>query len=362
MIIYILILILVYVLSLINSRKINKLDFIFFLFLAALSGFRYEVGTDFLGYQRYFDLIEAGLEAPAEPGFIFISKVILYLNLNVQVLFLTFSILTMIFLYKGIKYYSDNEYLYKPVLYVLLLLYTFFPSLNVVRQILAAVVLLYASRYIINRSMLKFVFWVLVASLFHSSSVVFVALYFIALKNFRRFTMITLLIISLFLANAGIITSSLEYIHYNLNFLDVGGYIEKYLESSYNAKEFNFGIVFSINFFVLIIFILLKDRLITNERTQLIFNFHYLYILSYILAIDAFAFSRFNYFFGIYMAISISRFGILFDNESRKIVEYVILGLYSLLYLYVIIFQPAHDIIPYDFNFNLRNLMMVLII
>src|SRR5699024_887868 len=190
MIIYILILILVIALSLIDSHKLNKVDIFLFIFLIGISGFRYNVGTDFPGYVYYFNLIDKGLEASVEPGFIFISELILKMGLNIQAVFLVFSILTMFFLYKGLTYYTNNEYIYKPVLYILMLIYTFFPSLNVIRQILAAVIILFASRYIINRSFIKFAFWVLIASLFHSSSLIFIILYFIALKNYRRITLI----------------------------------------------------------------------------------------------------------------------------------------------------------------------------
>src|SRR5699024_9590934 len=147
------------------------------------------------------------------------------LNLNSQVLFLVFSILTMFFLYKGIKYYSANNYFYKPVFYILMLIYTFFPSLNVVRQTLAAVIIFYGSIHIINRSFLKFLLWVFVASLFHSSSIVFIVMYFFINKNFRRAHLLILLFLSLLMANTGLIGTTLEYIMTNLEFLDFNNYL-----------------------------------------------------------------------------------------------------------------------------------------
>lgn len=355
MIIYIIILILVLLTNIFNPKKVNRIDLLFFLFLALISGFRYGVGTDFFEYVHYFHSIEQGNTTIAEPGFVFLANIISSSNFNSQLLFLVLSTLTMIFLYKGLKFYTEEDYHYKPVLYILMLIHVFFPSLNVVRQILAAVIVLYASRYIVNRSFLKFVLWIFVASLFHSSSIIFIALYFIVLKNFRRVSLITILVLSLVLANFGVINIVLEYISLNLNFLDFTGYIQRYLNSSYNAREINFGIVFYINLIVLILYILIKDRLIINKKGLIAFNLFYFYIISYILAIDAYVLSRFNYYFGIYMAISISKFGYLFEYNSRRVVEYILLILYSLLFFYIILFQPIHDIVPYDYNFEFRK-------
>lgn len=359
MLIYIIILVFVYFISAINSRKIDKLDIVFFVFLSVVSGFRYGVGTDFFGYVNYFNLIDSGYTLSVEPGFRFLSTMFSTMNFNSQALFLTLSILTMTFIYKGINYYTKGDYTYKPVLYIILLIFTFFPSLNGARQALAAAIIFYASRFIVEKNFFKFSIWVFFAALFHYSSIIFFGLYFIATKDFKRITLLIVLFFSFFLAKFGMINGFLEYILLNFSFLDIGGYIENYLYSSYNAREGQFGIVYYINVLILIVFIILKDRLIKNDRALLSFNFFYLFILSNVLAMDATMLARLTYFFSIYMAICIPRFGLLFDRKSRKIVEYTLIGLYSLLFLYIILngyLNPGQtDFIPYDYNFNLFN-------
>lgn len=75
-----------------------------------------------------------------------------------------------------------------------------------------------------------------------------------------------------------------------------------------------------------------------------------------ILTIAAPVLSRLTYYFAIYMAVSISKFCIMFDDKSKKVIQYLLLTLYSILYLYTIIngyFNPEEvDFIPYDLNLN----------
>lgn len=359
MIVYIFVLGIIYLASLINLRKIKLLDVVFFVFITAVSGFRYGVGTDYFNYVRYFNQIESGYNAPAEPGFNYLAMLIAKLTLNSQALFLVFSVLTMFFFYRGLKYYLNNDFIFKPVLYIVFVIFTYIPSLNGIRQALAAAIIFYASKYIIEKKFFKYSLYVLFASLFHLSSLIFLALYFIVKRDYNKILLLFVLFLSLFLAKSGFINQILEIILLNFSYLDFGGYINNMLYSSYNDREVDFGIVFFINFTVLVVLTLLKDKLITNELAQLSFNFFFLYILSYVLSMDASMLTRLTYYFSIYMAVSISRFGILFDSNSRKVVEYVLFGLYSLLFLYVILngyFNPGQtDFIPYDSNFNIFN-------
>jgi transmembrane protein EpsG len=356
MLIYIFALMLLYCTSIVNPRKIGKVDVIFFVLLTLASGLRFGVGTDFFNYNRYYNLIESGYKVAAEPGFIYLSLIISKFNFNSQALFLTLSTLTMFFLFKGIKYYTNNEYTFKPVLYIIFLIFTYFTSFNGVRQALAAAILFYASKYIVEKSLWKFSVWIVFSMLFHSSSVIFFGLYFIATRDFNRIILLLGIFFSFMLSNLGIIAGFIEYIFLNYSFLDIGGYLENYLYSSYNSREVSYGIVFYINVGVLILFIIMKDHFNKSQKAQLAFNFFYLYNLIYILSMDAPMLTRLTYFFSIYMAISIPRFGLMFNKKTKRLVEYILVALYSLLFLYVIIngyLNPGQtDYIPYDYNID----------
>lgn len=337
----------------------TKLDIAFFVLLTIISGIRYGVGTDFFNYNEYYELISSGYNINVEPGFVLISSVLSKLGFNSQAMFFALSALTMVFFYHGIKYYINSDYAYKPVLYIIFIIFPYFSSFNVVRQVLAASIILYASKYIIEKKLTKFSIWVLFAMLFHFSSIIFLGLYFIAKRDFKRTTLLSVLLISFVAVKLDFIMIILKFIINHLSFLDFGGYIQNYINSSYNTRELSFGAVFFIHVTILVMFILLKDKLIKNERSLLSFNFFYLYILFYILSMGAPVLTRFNYYFSIYMAISISKFGLMFDGRSRKIVEYVVTVLYLLLFMYIVVsgyLNPGtSDNIPYNFNLDFFN-------
>lgn len=355
MIIYLTILICIYMLSLVEPRKLNKLDVLYFSLLALISGFRYGVGTDFFSYIGYFDRVVAGRKIPAEPGFVIISKIAILLNLNSQFVFLVFSILTVFFLYKGIKYYTDTEYTYKPALYIIFLIFTFFPSLNGMRQALAAAIVLYASKYILEKKFTTYVFLVFIAMQFHFTSIIFIVLYFVINREHKKSILLVVLSSAFIISKLGLLNKILEYIIFNFSFLDVGGYIQNYLYSAYNTRKIGFGIVFYINLLILVLFIFFKDKINKTSKDTLIFNMFYLNVLSGVLSMGAPMFSRLTYFFSIYMALYIPKISDIFNPESKRVVEVCLLILYSILYIYVILngyITGTTDYIPYNYNFN----------
>lgn len=356
MVIYLIILLFILLISIRDPYEMKFFDKIFFITLTAISGFRYDVGTDFFGYVDYFNSIRNGEVTPAEIGFVIISKTLTSFQLGSQSMFMVYSALTMLFIYKGLKFFMKENYALKPVLYILMVIFTYFPSLNGVRQALAAAILFYASQYIIEKDFKRFTLWVCISVTFHLSSIFYIIVYFIGPINYKKFTMLFVILLSFVFAQLGIVSKNLEFLYLNLSFLDVGGYLENYLYHSYNNREIQFGIVFYINLMVLLLFIFIKDRIIINKKSLFTFNLFYFFVLINIWSMDAAMLSRLTYFFSIYMAITISRFGIIFDKNSRRIVEYVLIFLYSLLFLYLILngfLNPGKaDYIPYNFNTN----------
>lgn len=355
--IYLIIFILALIIGLFGLRKINLLDVFFFSLLAGVSGFRYGVGTDFYGYIEYFEKIKSGQTLELEKGFIYLNLMIAKLNLGNQVVFLIISILTMLFFYLGLKYFTKNILISKPLFYLIFLIFTYFSSLNGIRQVLATSILFFATKYIIERKLLKFSIWVLVAMQFHFSSIIFFPVYFFAVIDFKKFHLYLILFGSYLISETNILNKILEFIVSNLTFIDIGGYITNYLFSSYNSREVSYGLVFYTNIIVILIFIFFKNRLVKSDQNLLLFNFFYIYIIIGILSLETPFLTRLTYLFSIYMALAIPNFIKLFDKKSSKIIEYFLITMYSLLYLYIIIngfLNPESvNYIPYEYNFNI---------
>lgn len=357
MLIYLFILLLILFSSLLHSHKLTNFDKFIFIILALISGFRFEVGTDFNAYVGYFDLVANGYSSPAEIGFDILANIVSTLGFNAQILFLVLSSLTMFFFFKGAQYYFSKGFIYKPIFYIIFLIFVYFSSFNAVRQILAAAIIFYASKYIIEKNFIAFAFWVLLAMTFHFSSIVFLVVYFIINKNYSRVTLLSTIILSVILATNNVVSDIMLQITVNYTFLDIGGYISNYLTSTYNERNVELGIVFFINTFLLLSLIFFKRKYIKFKWQNMMLNYYCLYISFLFLAIDAFVLARFQYFLSIYMAVAISSVIPMFDKDSQKFVKLVSLLLYIFLYIYTIISGYANpdstDIIPYQFNFDI---------
>jgi len=354
--VYFFILLVIFCISAYDYTKINKLDMIFFIFLTVVAGFRYGVGTDYFHYVDYF---YQGFLANAEPGFLYLSVGLAELGFNSQALFVVISTLTMFFLYNGIAYFLKNDYTNKPVFYFIMIIFFYFPSFNVIRQILASSIILYASRYIVERKAIKFYLLVGFAMLFHKTAGIFFFIYFIAMINWRPTTLITLLFLMLILSYSGQIGNFFEYCVLKYYYLDFTGKLSFYLYSSFNTRDFRVGLFSLLNLSIAFLCIIYKKKIATNEKAILCLNFYYLYILSIFAAVSIPMLTRLIYYFGIYAALAIPRVALVFSLRSRKTIELMLLFIYSFVFLYVLLngylYPDFSGEFPYSINFNLMD-------
>ncbi len=146
--------------------------------LIVLSGIRYFVGTDFENYMYAYDIITPldfanMLNTEYEVGFFVVVKMASFLG-NVQYLFVLFAALTVYFLIKVIK---DHKNYASLIMFVYLFSY-FTGTFNIIRQGLSVIMVCYGFKYLINRSFIKYSFMVLLASLFHTTAIIMLPIYF----------------------------------------------------------------------------------------------------------------------------------------------------------------------------------------
>lgn len=356
MFIYLVIIFIILFISFINPRGFNKNDIFIFGILIIVSGLRYDVGTDYFSYRYYFDQINFGNDTPAEIGFELIVKSLQYFGFGYQSMFLLFSLITLVCFYLGLRWYSQNIVIFKPTLYILFFIYIYVFSFNGVRQSLAAAIVFLASSYFLKGDNKKSIILILIASLFHISSISFIVIQFIANKSFNRYKLFSGLIIAFLIAKLNIFNKMIETIILNFNFLDYFGYLENYYYSTYNDRIIEFGFISTLHLIILI-FIIFRIHIkeISNiER----FSYHmfYIYILINILALDAPMFTRMMPYFSIFLVISVSNFVNIFPIKKKKIIEIFILIFYLTLIIFVMIngvINPnSSDYIPYQINLD----------
>ncbi len=166
---------------LVNGQRII-VYLLMYLPLFILCAFRdISVGNDtsvyyygFQNFSNFNNLNEAFATSRYEPAYIIINYLFNKCNLSYYVLqivlsgFIYFSIFVFL-----LKYSSD--FLFS--VYVFYVLRYSIGTMNVVRMWMAIAILLFAIQYVIDRKLIKFLIIILLASLFHSSALVFLIIY-----------------------------------------------------------------------------------------------------------------------------------------------------------------------------------------
>lgn len=182
MIIYLIVAIVSTILMYIANNKVkSKNKKILFTILSfvpffGVMAFRYGIGYDYLNiYDKIFHTIINGGISNWEPGIVYMIKLISMFSNDSFYFFLVTSLLISFFTYKGIL--SNSE---KPWLSLLLFIIGGFymESMNTVRQFVALAMFIYAIKYIKSKEPIKYIIWILIASLFHTSALVLLPLYF----------------------------------------------------------------------------------------------------------------------------------------------------------------------------------------
>lgn len=156
----------------------NKITFfIAVLLLLLFAGLRYGIETDYWAYYRIFNLEK---QRGIEPGFnLLIDLYKTYISQSFDGFIFIVALLSI-----SIKYFffKDTASPFWGLLIYYSLFYILF-EYNIIRQGLAASFLLIASNYAKKKQGLKFFVFVVIASTFHISSVLFMPVYFFATRS-----------------------------------------------------------------------------------------------------------------------------------------------------------------------------------
>lgn len=109
-------------------------------------------------------------------GFQAIEKILIFLNADVQWLYIITSAIILLFVFAAIRRQTDT-----PILALLMFILTgnFFLSLNILSQFMAISICLYACTFAQERKPVPFFLLVAVAACFHYSALIFIPVYFL---------------------------------------------------------------------------------------------------------------------------------------------------------------------------------------
>ena len=152
-----------------------------------LQGLRYAVGTDYFSYLSLYKGFGQGNTIflswyQTEPLFVLFCRTIYMItDGHHAAFFLADAILMNILLFLTFDYYKDQINL--PIMYFFYYMLCLPYFLNTERQGLAVIITWYATKYLHENKTIKFLVYVLIATLFHNTAIV--ALVFYSVKLFR---------------------------------------------------------------------------------------------------------------------------------------------------------------------------------
>ena len=154
-------------------------EFAIFALLAGVSACRIAVGNEYWPYRFNFNLIAQERPFSSEFGFNLIVKGMngLFGYDNYLPIFAFFSLLTVLFFVRALH---DQAADYVMSVFLLMTGGYYFNSLNSVRYYLALAIALFSMKYVLTGDWEKFVFWILVGTMFHKSILLVVPVYFLA--------------------------------------------------------------------------------------------------------------------------------------------------------------------------------------
>jgi len=145
---------------------------------SAFAGLRTGIGTDYYNYVVIFKESQNNFwDSRIEKGYLLINRIIAMLGGDEHFMFFVICALTILFVYLAL--YDRRDKISVGIgMFMFLLLY-YQTSYNLVRHVLAISILLFSLKYVFDKKFIRFIMWVAIATLIHSSSVFFVPVYFV---------------------------------------------------------------------------------------------------------------------------------------------------------------------------------------
>lgn len=321
---------------------------------ATFAGLRYGIGTDyFVTYKPYYDYLAGNGSLllvnrdSLDFGYYLLNVLVIKLGGNFQLVLFLASVITFYALRKAILPYKEKISLGLATFVFMLMYYQ--ASFNIVRQMMAATIVLYAFQFIIKREPKHFVFWVFIAALFHKTAIVafpfylfsnvvirkrykllivaFYVVFFYAVFNFDRFTGL-------------------------LNYIDSSGYYSNYLRK---VSSFSFSVGLLIRTVPYIVSVLLMWKRIQGDRILGVFLNSFLLgsILRLIVYMTQFDADRIALYFLMPQVIFIPYLTKYYKKSWRDFCGVaILLGTTILLWYFDFIYMGRNATVPYTTIFN----------
>ena len=343
-----------------RSTKAKRLyvALVFALLICIAACRSYTVGVDTEQFIRAYARIGAeGWSAFAlqryEPGFTALCLLLNQLSSNYQLLLVFTAIVMYVPIGYAIYKYSENPLL-SCFLFITLNIYTAY--MNVMRQGIAAALLVVAFVFLLKRSNVGFVACVVAASMFHVYALIALVILPLTKIGFRKgYVFVYLALYAICLLAFNVVLALAQWV---LGREDV--YSSDFMASNYFGAVIQLAFVAVLAFFVVNYIEVLK-RTNLDDRGMLSFYQHamMLAVLFQVTGVQAEIFARLAYYFSIFAVISIP-IALTAPKQKERTFSLVFLCSMSFAYFFAVgLLRPEwQGVIPYAVDFS--NVLAIL--
>lgn len=311
--------------------------------LIYVAAIRYNVGADYIPYYRYYlRILEGANQGRYEILYYFANKLVAVFHLSAPWLFGFTAALFLMPVYKRII--CDSPYPYMSIYFLLGMTYYFY-FLNGTRQMIGAAFLLLSIPFIEKRKIIPFITLVMIATGFHTTCIVFLAVYFLIYMdlNPKLLAVITLAVFAFgqFFANiANGILSGMDY--YSI-----------YLDSSFAQRGQGY-VVLAMNI-LLVVFATFFYQC-ENTKFRIYYNLQVVALWASALTGKIVLIDRYRMVFGLASIILVPMILNGIENQNtRRICSFGIVALYFAYAMYTVGIQNSNLVLPYQTFFSVRR-------
>lgn len=336
---------------------LRALYFNFFYFLTAVpflmvAGLRYNVGTDYRVYSSMqIPMLLRGVDYKLKFEYLYQALIRFGMSLgNIQYVFIFTHILIILILWLHLRDYSLDIRL---SIFIFTFGAYFNTSLNLMRQFIAISVVIYASKFIINRNFVKFLIFIAIAFMFHKTAILYLPFYFLSNIKINRKYLPFIMFVMFFASNY---VRSLI-----IKFTNLVGLYANYFNSEFDVYNTQW------DFFLLNFTVLIGAIYLTNYKIKIPNNFghsddnffryeNFLFIMQFF-ATSVSALSsvipnstRIIFMFSICQVMYIPILLFQIDEGKKKFLASLIIVLfYLIVFARLIIYKNIGETLPYHF-------------
>lgn len=322
---------------------------------AIVSSIRYDVGTDYLyRYVNDYNTLLKGADVKnLEIGFKLLVQFCILITKNYQLLFVLTSCVITAFIFYTIYRDSRNVTLSVTLYFIGAF---FFQSLNMTRQYIALAILLFSYNFFLEKKIVKWCIFVLLATLFHTTSLLFAIInigIWIVMKKLKKDICLNEKIVLILVA---VLFFGEPILRHLINFFLILTRFGVYVGSEYDYGDLQV-IPFIINLLLYIgmMFIIKRKEEINNtDRFFIIMQATSLLFIT--LGKTSFLSIRLAYYFSIFQIISIPHF---FDYVKKiwgqkvyLVLVLIIVSILSVSVTWTHVLHTSDEILPYKTIFN----------